>query len=37
MHDVIFHGEIISFKIHATDFVLECSHTVELKMSEKHS
>ena len=28
--------EIISFKIHATDFVLDCSHTVALKICEKH-
>ena len=28
--------EIISLKIHATNFVLECFHTVVLKTYEKH-
>ena len=32
-----FFGEICIFKIHATDFVLKCSHTVALKICGKHS
>ena len=32
-----FFKEIISFKIHATLFVLECSHAVVFKKCEKHS
>ena len=34
---MIFLSYMICFKTHATDFVLECSHTVALEICEEKS